>query len=39
MEADMRKPIHGMIAGASVATALAVTVVVAAAQRRHRSST
>ena len=28
----MRKPIHGMIAGASVATALAVTVVVAAAQ-------
>src|SRR5262245_41339585 len=32
MEADMRKPIHGMMAGASVATALAVTVVVAAAQ-------
>ena len=32
MEADMRKPVHGMIAGASVATALALTVAVAAAQ-------
>ena len=28
----MRKPVHGMIAGASVATALALTVAVAAAQ-------
>jgi len=32
MEADMRKPVHGMIAGASVATAFALTVAVAAAQ-------
>jgi hypothetical protein len=32
MEADMRKPVYGMIAGASVATALAFTVAVAAAQ-------
>ena len=32
MEADMRKQIHGMIAGANVATALALTVAVAAAQ-------
>ena len=31
-EAEMRKPIHGMIAGASVATALILTVAVAAAQ-------
>ena len=28
----MRKPIHGMIAGASVATAVALTIAVAAAQ-------
>src|SRR5215475_2672101 len=32
MEAAMRKPIHGMIAGASVATALVLTLAVAAAQ-------
>jgi glyoxylase-like metal-dependent hydrolase (beta-lactamase superfamily II) len=32
MEAEMRKPIHGIIAGASVAMALILTVAVAAAQ-------
>src|SRR5262249_57570491 len=32
MEADMRKPIQGMIAGATVATALVLTLAVADAQ-------